>query len=95
MTTGRRDFLKLATTGAVAAGVLGAATARASTPAPAIAASRLPDGGTPGSVDPEERRRLIAKAVFGPKDRAEGDGGMVFLVHAAGATSAREAETGT
>lgn len=78
MTTDRRDFLKLATTGAVAAGVLRAVTATAVRAAPAIVPSRLPDGGTPGSVDPEERRRLIAKAIFGPKDRAEGDGGMVI-----------------
>ena len=55
MTTDRRDFLKLATTGAVAAGVMGAETARAAVgaPAPAIIPTRLPDGGTPGSVDPE------------------------------------------
>ncbi len=38
-------------------------------------------GGTPGSVDDEERKRLIAKAVFGRKELAQGDGGMVISAH--------------
>lgn len=86
MATDRRDFLKLAGGGAVAAGVLGATTtaqaASSARRAPAISTSLgTPDGATPGSVDPEERRRLVGKAVFGPKDAVEGDGGMVICAH--------------
>jgi len=84
MGTDRRDFLKLATTGAVVAGVLGAEPARATSLAPAVISPGLPDGGTPGSVTPEERRRLIAKAVFGAKEPAGGDGGMVICAHPLG-----------
>ena len=86
MTTDRRDFLKLATSGAAAAGILGAgsaasaATTATSAPALATAPSR-PRGATPGTLDPEERRRLIGKAIFGPKEPAEGDGGMVISLY--------------
>ena len=39
-------------------------------------------GATPGSVtDPEERRRLIGKAVFGAKEAASGSAGMVICAH--------------
>ena len=76
MSSDRRDFLKLAGSGALAAGLAGPAAA---TPiGPAAASGRPANGGTPGSVDPDERRRLISRAVFGAKDPAEGDGGMVI-----------------
>lgn len=84
MGTDRRDFLRLATTGAVVASVLGSESARATSPAPALVSRSMPNGGTPGSVTPEERRRLIAKAVFGAKEPAEGDGGMVICAHPLG-----------
>ncbi len=86
MNTDRRDFLKLATSGAAAAGILGAgsaaaaATTAASASALATAPSR-PRGATPGSLDPEERRRLVGKAIFGLKEPVEGDEGMVICAH--------------
>ena len=78
MAANRREFLKVAAGTAVAAGlpVTGAqafdAAAQRSSPA---------RGGTPGSMTPEERRRLISKAVFGPKDAVSGKGGMVICAH--------------
>ena len=103
MSADRRQFLKLATSGAVAAGVLGSTTARAevinggdrgfgiartgpSAVAQSSGASFLGSvqarGATPGSVaDPEERRRLIGKAVFGSKEAASGSAGMVICAH--------------
>lgn len=42
--------------------------------------ARLP-GGTPGSMTPDERRRLIAAAHFGPKQPASGAAGMVISAH--------------
>ncbi|MCH7824566.1 MAG: gamma-glutamyltransferase [Acidobacteria bacterium] len=104
--TDRRQFLKLATSGAVAAGMLGAtgvgaagtnganggsatsptAPTAPTAPAQSSGASFLGGvnarGATPGSVsDPEERRRLIGKGVFGAKEPASGAGGMVICAH--------------
>ncbi|MFQ5744652.1 MAG: gamma-glutamyltransferase [Acidobacteriota bacterium] len=82
METDRRDFLKLAASGAVAAGVLGSPAATAAAGSKAWpAAANAARGAASGPVDAEERRRLIAKAVFGPKDPAAGDGGMVICAH--------------
>jgi gamma-glutamyltranspeptidase/glutathione hydrolase len=83
MGTDRRDFLKLASTGACAAGMVGTTTATAETRGleALFASNGRAEGGTPGSVDADERRRLLAKAVFGRKERAEGDGGMVICAH--------------
>ena len=100
MTADRRQFLKLATSGAVAAGMLGATGAEAAganganggsaTSSTALAQSSGASflggvdarGATPGSVsDPEERRRLIGKGVFGAKEPASGAGGMVICAH--------------
>lgn len=78
MAANRREFLKVAAGTAVTAGVplTGAqafdAAAQRTSPA---------RGGTPGSMTPEERRRLISKAVFGPKDAVSGKGGMVICAH--------------
>jgi gamma-glutamyltranspeptidase/glutathione hydrolase len=78
MAANRREFLKVAAGTAVTAGLpldgarsLSGATQR-------TAALR---GGTPGSMTPEERRRLVSKAVFGPKDPVSGNGGMVICAH--------------
>ena len=73
MAANRREFLKVAAGTAVTAGLplKTGATQR-------TAAAR---GGTPGSMTPEERRRLISKAVFGPKDAVSGNGGMVICAH--------------
>ncbi|NKB87091.1 MAG: gamma-glutamyltransferase [Acidobacteria bacterium] len=83
MQTRRRDFLKLAGTGAFAAGL--AAPAQATAGARSLETLFTERGGTagatPGSVDSEERRRLLAKAVFGRKDAVQGDGGMVVCAH--------------
>ena len=97
MSTNRRGFLKLAGGGAIAAGVIGSAShvvaneasSAAGDPGSEIleslfAANGSAEGGTPGSVDPEERRRLLAKAVFGAKEPAEGDGGMVICAQPLG-----------
>jgi gamma-glutamyltranspeptidase/glutathione hydrolase len=84
MSTDRRGFLKLAGSGALAAGVVGPAGATESRALETLFATTRGDGGTPGTVDPEERRRLLSKAVFGRKDRAEGDGGMVICAHPLG-----------
>ena len=81
MPTPRRDFLKLVAGSAAASSVLGssgavyAALERGQSPAPAA------KGGTPGTMTPEERRRLIARAVFGRKDVASGMGGLVICAH--------------
>ena len=76
MAANRREFLKVAAGTAVTAGLplAGAASLGASQKA-------APRGGTPGSMTPEERRRLISKAVFGPKDAVSGKGGMVICAH--------------
>ena len=55
MATNRRGFLKLAGTGAIAAGMTGSATAAAASPKSLerlFASNSSADGGTPGSVDP-------------------------------------------
>ena len=85
MKLNRRTFAKLAG-GAAAAGVAGGAKARASTTATAagLFGAKAVDstaGGTHGSVDSDERRRLIAKAVFGKKELAQGNGGLVICAH--------------
>jgi gamma-glutamyltranspeptidase/glutathione hydrolase len=87
MTSDRRDFLKL-TGGVLTAGAAGLVTTRGAgaaaiggaraAGAEATWLSRPQSGGTPGTVDDAERRRLQSKAVFGPKELAEGTGGMVI-----------------
>ncbi len=79
MRANRRGFLKIAGAGAVGAGIGNRAEAETLTRLFERASGS--EGGTPGSVDPDERRRLLAKAVFGRKERAEGDGGMVVCAH--------------
>lgn len=81
MASHRRDFLKLAAGGAVAAGMLGPGAAAASASSVLSLPRRAAAGAAPGSVDPEERRRLLARAVFGPKDAVEGVDGMVICAH--------------
>lgn len=82
MATDRRDFLKL-TAGGAAAGMLIPSAAAAAAPGalPRVRPRGPAPGGTPGSVDAEERRRLVAKAVFGTKEPAAGTGGMVICAH--------------
>jgi gamma-glutamyltranspeptidase/glutathione hydrolase len=82
MGTHRREFLKLAAGSAVASGLLGSGSAEAAAldmlqARPATAAR----GGTPGMMTPEERRRLIARAVFGVKEPASGAGGLLICAH--------------
>lgn len=79
MSSDRRSFLKM-TAGGAAAGLVTPRLA-GGTLAPARRGPRPEPGGTPGSVDPEERRRLLSKAVFGRKEPAQGDGGMVICAH--------------
>ncbi len=83
MATDRRDFLKLAGSGAVAAGALGwsAVPAVARQARPPIVTAPGVTGGTPGSVDDDERRRLIGRAIFGAKEPAASDSGMVVCAH--------------
>jgi gamma-glutamyltranspeptidase/glutathione hydrolase len=81
MSTNRRDFIKVAGLGATGAGLLAAQSAGTTITGAALADSATATGGAPGSVDAEERRQLVAKAVFGPKDTAQGDGGMVICAH--------------
>jgi gamma-glutamyltranspeptidase/glutathione hydrolase len=79
MGTNRRDFLRLAAGSAVASGLWHAGSTEAAAFA-ALQAKASPSarGGTPGTMTPEERRRLIAKAIFGVKEPATGTGGMVI-----------------
>lgn len=51
------------------------------TGATALGAAEPARGGTHGSVDDAERRRLVSKAVFGRKERVQGKGGMVICAH--------------
>lgn len=81
MASHRRDFLKLATGSAVAASLLGPGAGAMGAPAVLPGLRSGSRGATPGSVDPEERRRLVARAVFGPKKAAEGDRGLVICAH--------------
>ena len=81
MQTRRRAFLQGAAGGALAAPFLAspaAAIVQSETVRPA-APARM--GGTPGSVTPEERRRLLARAVFGPKEPISSTSGMVICSH--------------
>jgi gamma-glutamyltranspeptidase/glutathione hydrolase len=81
MTSSRRSFVKTTAAGAVAAGLLPGFSAGSA----AAAAGAMPEtnahGGTPGSVDPDERRRLVAQAVFGRKQLVRGNRGMVICAH--------------
>jgi gamma-glutamyltranspeptidase/glutathione hydrolase len=81
MSTPRRDFLKLAAASAAAAGVLGSSNAVYAALARGQSSPAAARGGTPGTMTPEERRRLVAKAVFGQKDVASGMGGLVICAH--------------
>lgn len=75
----RREFLKLAASSAAAAGLTGA-TAVEGLSAQQGAGS-VTRGATPGTMTPEERKRLVSKAVFGSKDPVSGRGGMVICSH--------------
>jgi gamma-glutamyltranspeptidase/glutathione hydrolase len=86
MTTTRRRFLKTTASGVMAGGAMAAglrASLGASSDGPAgqSAASAGPRGGAPGTMTPEERRRLIGKATFGPKEVATGKSGMMICSH--------------
>lgn len=78
MATNRRDFLKAGT--AAATGMLGA-TATTNLEAMALQSGGGARGATPGSMTPEERRRLVSTAVFGTKAPVSGKGGMVICSH--------------
>ena len=80
MAANRREFLKVAAGSAVTAGLPHSALT-AQSPAPSSSKASMPRGGTPGSMTPEERRRLVSKAVFGPKEAVSGKGGMVICAH--------------
>jgi gamma-glutamyltranspeptidase/glutathione hydrolase len=81
MSTPRRDFLKLVAGSAAATSVLGSSGAAYAALDRGQAAAPAMRGGTPGTMTPEERRRLIARAVFGRKDVASGMGGLVICAH--------------
>ena len=81
MAANRREFLKVAAGTAVTAGLPHLKTTGAQTRDAAAQKTSKARGGTPGSMTPEERRRLISKAVFGPKDAVSGKGGMVICAH--------------
>lgn len=82
MTSDRRRFLKGATLSAVASGLAQPLTGEAAQKKPARPqVSTAPRGGTPGAMTPEERRRLVGKAVFGSKEPVSGSGGMVICAH--------------
>lgn len=79
MGANRRTFLKVAAASAAAAGLLHTDSAQAFEALQGgTAAAR---GGTPGTMTPEERRRLVSKAVFGSKDAVTGNSGMVICAH--------------
>ncbi len=77
MKLNRRNF--------IAAGAAASATAHLSAAhagaTPLFGAAVDQEGATPGSVDDAERKRLVAKAVFGRKEPAHGDQGMVICAH--------------
>lgn len=73
MSSHRRDFLKMAATGAVATGLVGDRLV--------AAPQGAPRGGTPGAMTPEERRKLVGQATFGSKAPVSGRGGMVICSH--------------
>ena len=82
MTTDRRDFLKVAAGTVAASGLSGLDPAEAAPPAfRQIAGSAGQRGGVPGGMTPEQRRQLIARATFGPKDPVSGTGGMIICAH--------------
>jgi gamma-glutamyltranspeptidase/glutathione hydrolase len=81
MSTPRRDFLKLVAGSAAASSVLGSSSPVYAALARGQGSSPSARGGTPGVMTPEERRRLVAKAVFGRKDVASGMGGLVICAH--------------
>ena len=81
MSANRRDFLKLAAGTVTTATVAASGATIAASAAGQAGRSAVPKGGTPGTMTPEERRRLIAKAVFGVKEPASGPGGLVICAH--------------
>jgi gamma-glutamyltranspeptidase/glutathione hydrolase len=81
MSANRRDFLKLAAGTVTTATVAASGATIAARAAGQTGRSPVPKGGTPGTMTPEERRRLIAKAVFGIKEPASGPGGLVICAH--------------
>ena len=80
MQTARRSFLQHATGGALAAPFL-TSSVEAAPQADIRAGGVASRGGTPGTVTPEERKRLVARAVFGSKEPVAGNGGMVICSH--------------
>ncbi len=83
MSTDRREFLKLAAGSAAATGIFGSASVEALEASGALQSggASAPRGGTPGAMTPEERKRLVSRAVFGSKDPVSGNGGMVICSH--------------
>ena len=86
MTTTRRRFLKTTAAGVMAGGAMAAGLpARLGASSDSVdgthAAPAGAPGGTPGAMTPEERRRLIGHATFGPKAVATGKGGMMICSH--------------
>src|ERR1700750_849472 len=84
MVTTRRRFLKTTATGALAGGAM-AAGIRADLAADTVvdlfdrnAAATRARGATPGSMSPEQRRQLVARATFGPKETVTTKGGLMI-----------------
>ena len=87
MVTTRRRFLKTTATGALAGGAM-AAGIRADLGANTVvdlfdqnAAATRARGATPGSMSPEQRRQLVARAAFGPKETVTTKGGLMICAH--------------
>ena len=87
MATTRRRFLKTTVTGALAGGAM-AAGIRADLGANTVvdlfeqnAAATRARGATPGSMSPEQRRQLVARATFGPKETVTTKGGLMICAH--------------
>ena len=78
MATDRREFLKLAAGTAAATGM---ATSSSAALLASPQSGSGAKGATPGTMTPEERRRLIAGATFGSKAPVSGKGGMVICSH--------------
>ncbi len=87
MQSTRRRFLQTTASGALAGGVM--ATGMSGDPVAAsvvdlfeqTAASSGARGGTPGSMSPEQRRQLIARATFGSKEPVTTKGGLMICAH--------------
>ena len=78
MSINRRNFVGLGVAGSLATASYGLAQAGPATP---FTPNADAPGGTAGSVDDAERKRLVAQAVFGKKTPAHSQGGMVICAH--------------